>query len=169
MPIGETRCDKCGGSISTPYECKHCRGELCFDCFKNHQCRAEKGDKVLNDFERAVGRTHRQGQDQPMPTKGAYHVKLDRDSPLVDKEPERIRAIAEILAEREWYRAGADEADEPCVGDFSDLAVCLGRKVSNAECGLFTEMWNAHIKLYRDAATATVERVTGCKMPEGTD
>ena len=78
----------------------------------------------------------------------AYHVKIDRDSPLIDKEPDRIRAIAEILAEREWYGylgGVLDEAGEPCIDDLSNLAICLGRTVSNAECELFTEMWNARI------------------------
>ncbi len=88
-----------------------------------------------------------------MSDKGAYFVKpREDDDHLVDKEPERIRAIAELLAERDWYACVAgiqDEVGEPCVGDFSNLAVCLGRRVSNAECDLFTEMWNAHIALYK--------------------
>ena len=81
-------------------------------------------------------------------------IKLVEDSPLTDKEPERVRAVADLLAERDWYAYVANlqgEVEEPTVEDFSNFSICMGRKVSLAECDLFVEEWNACIEMLKNA------------------
>lgn len=82
----------------------------------------------------------------------AHNVKLDARPELEGTEPARIVEVAMLLAEREWYgyKAGIlGDGGDPCLNDFSNFALCMGRKVSEEECDRFIKAWKAHIDEYR--------------------